>query len=330
MKNIGWIQTFSKKYGGTLYGEEVKKALQNSYTIEVFDMDAKFTNLNRYLKSVKSLSALMRIRGEKDLWIRDFYSCCTFSFDKTVGKNLVIIHHIDFSGFPLFSRPFLFLLEKIFFWRNLKKMDGIVVVSNYWKNFLEKKGYRNVFLVPNSINPDDFQFTKEEVEEFKQKHGLLGKPIIYLGNCQRIKGVIDAWKVLKNLDCHLVTAGRREVHLPALNLDLSRREHVLLLKASSIVLTMSRFKEGWCRTAHEAMLYATPVIGSGMGGMRELLESGNQVVCESFKDLRGYVERFLADDRLRQEIGRMGMQFAKKFTRESFENNWIQLVDKLI
>ena len=67
-------------------------------------------------------------------------------------------------------------------------------------------------------------------------------------------------------------------------------DYLKLLKASWVVLTMSKFKEGWCRTAHEAMLLKTPVIGSGTGGMRELLENGKQIVCPEFDNLREKVK----------------------------------------
>ena len=66
------------------------------------------------------------------------------------------------------------------------------------------------------------------------------------------------------------------INIPVVNLSLNYKEYLCLLKASSVVVTMSKFKEGWCLTAHEAMLCKTPVIGSGKGGMRELLEGGNK------------------------------------------------------
>ena len=37
---------------------------------------------------------------------------------------------------------------------------------------------------------------------------------------------------------------------------------------------MSEFKEGWCRVLHEAAIHSTPILGSGLGGMNELLEIG--------------------------------------------------------
>ena len=53
---------------------------------------------------------------------------------------------------------------------------------------------------------------------------------------------------------------------------------------------MSKFLEGWNRTAHEAMLCRTPVIGSGTGGMRELLLGGQQIICEDIKTLPEIVD----------------------------------------
>ena len=152
-----------------------------------------------------------------------------------------------------------------------------------------------------------------------------GKSILYLGNCQRIKGVVEAYDRLKDLDVYLVTSGRREVNIPALNLDLDYRDYLLLLKSSSLVITMSKFKEGWNRTAHEAMLCKTPVIGSGLGGMRELLEGGGQTICESFEDLNERVCYVLEHP----ELGEKGYEFAKQFTVKRFEEGWLNLIERV-
>ena len=57
---------------------------------------------------------------------------------------------------------------------------------------------------------------------------------------------------------------------------------------------MSKFKEGWCRTAHEAMLLKTPVIGSRpWAAMKELLDGGKQTVCQDFKNLEKEIEYLL-------------------------------------
>lgn len=89
----------------------------------------------------------------------------------------------------------------------------------------------------------------------------------------------------------------------------------------------SSFKEGWCRTAHEAMLCKTPVVGSGMGGMRELLEGRKQIICSVLSNLKEYVEYAMSDS----TIGKSGYSFASQeyFSLEFFKNKWVDLINAL-
>jgi glycosyltransferase involved in cell wall biosynthesis len=115
------------------------------------------------------------------------------------------------------------------------------------------------------------------------------------------------------------------VKISAPNLNLSYGEYLLLLKSSSVVITMSTFKEGWNRTAHEAMLCKTPVVGSGLGGMQELLDGGGQIICEDFSQLREKVLYVLDHP----EIGEKGYEFAKQFTIERFNEAWLNLIKNI-
>jgi len=244
-------------------------------------------------------------------------------FDKK-KKNIAIIHHLDYSQASLLIRIIYFFIKPIIL-RNFRKFDAIVVVSKYWKHYFESKGYKNVHLIYNAFNLDDFNFSDEEIKEFKQKYNLT-KPIIYLGNCQKSKGVVEAYEALKELNVHFITSGRQQVKIPALHLDLNYRDYLRLLKASDIVLTMSKFEEGFCRTTAEAMLCRTPVIGSGEGGMKELLAQGGQMICD-FNNLKETVELVLTHPE--GNIGEYGYEFAKDFTLERFEKDWINLIKKL-
>jgi len=115
------------------------------------------------------------------------------------------------------------------------------------------------------------------------------------------------------------------VNIPALNLNLDYHDYILLLKSSSVVITMSKFMEGWNRTAHEAMLCKTPVIGSGLGGMRELLEGGRQIICDDFEDLEEKVSHVLDHP----EMGEMGFEFVRQFTAKKFNEGWVSAVEKV-
>ena len=325
---IGWVEISKKRYGGIIYNEAARNALSKDFDVNLIVCEPKYFKNIRYLKIPESFFYLSKLKDKRDLWIRDFYSTITLPFDKTKGKNLVVVHHVDFSTFPLISRPIFYFLKKVFYY-NLKRVNGILTISEYWKNYFLKKGYKNVYKIYPAFNLVNFNISDEELLGFRKEFSLENKPIIYIGNCQKAKGVVESYEALKDLDVYLVTSGEQMVKTPALNLNLSYKNYLKLLKASSVVITMSKFKEGWCMTAHEAMLLKTPVVGSGLGGMRELLEGGKQIICQDFSFLREKVEYLLNHPEAREKMGQDGYQFAKEFTLEKFRESWLKLINNL-
>ncbi len=83
-------------------------------------------------------------------------------------------------------------------------------------------------------------------------------------------------------------------------------------------------------TTHEAMLCKTPVVGSGLGGMKELLEEGGQIRCADAKELKSKVEYLLNHAQEREKIGAMGYNYAKDFTLEKFKKEWLYVVNKVL
>ena len=328
MRDIGLFKIFSNRSGGNIYKDQVLSALSGNFNASYVSLEAGYFK-NRYFKAIESFIKLLFFKGEKDLWIRDFYSTIALNKKNTKGKNVSLVFHIDFSGNRLIPRMLLPLLEKVFFYRQLKRADAIVVISEYWKDYFLKKGFKNVYTIYCGFDLENFNISEKEVFDFKKKYGLEGKPIIYLGNCQRPKGVVDAYDALKDLPVHFITSGKETVKIPALNIDVDYKEYLLLLKASTVAIAMSKFQEGWCMTAHEAMLLQVPVIGSGKGGMKELLESGGQIMCQDFGDLKNNVEYLLNNPAERKRIGKMGYNYAKEFTLENFKKGWLDVIEKI-
>jgi len=317
---IGWIKTYNKLDGGDVYTGMVMDALSKKHEQEEIyvtnELRPKLWNRG------KQYFDLLKLRGSKDIWFRDIQSTITMPYDRTSGKNLLIFHHFDSSvrGYVTINK----VLSKLFY-RNIKKIGLIVVVSKYWRDHFTSKGHENVELIYNGFELNHFKFNNKDVANFKERYGLTEKPIVYIGMCQKSKGVIESYAQLKDLDVYLVTSGERRANIPSINLDLDYREYLLLLKASSVVVTMSKFKEGWCRTAHEAVLCKTPVIGSGLGGMGELLINTNQIICRDFRDLKKHVLEVLENP----EIDKKGYNYARKFTRDRFEKEWVALIDSM-
>ena len=234
--------------------------------------------------------------------------------------NIVVLHHMGNSNNWVYTRLEPFLIER------LRRADAVVVPAEYWRRYFQDRGFRNVHTIPNAFRIEEFQFEPDEIESFKRKYRLTRRPIVYLGDYRKSKGGPEAAEVLKHLDVHLVASGTNEAEDGLVRCSyLERREYLRLLRASSIVVTMSQFAEGWCRVAHEAMLCGTPVLGSGKGGMRELLEPGRQIICEDFEAVRQEAEALLGNDARRAEIGQAGVRYGSQFTFERFQAAWLQL-----
>jgi glycosyltransferase involved in cell wall biosynthesis len=329
MNTVGWIEVHRKPNGGVRYGDLAKQALSKEFAVDLIFPEAKIFRGIRLLRVPESLLRLLFVKGKRDVWVRDIFSVLSIGFDRTEGKNVVVIYHHDFSGFPFLVRPFFALFHRpLFFWR-LQKADAIVVISEFWRKYFVDRGYRRVIPISMGFDFREYDITEEEVRAFRQKYKLADKPIVYLGNCQKAKGVVEAYHALQEIDAHLVTSGTQRVRIAAQNFDVSWREYLCLLRASSVVVAMSKFKEGWCITAHEAMFMKTPVIGSGKGGMRELLEGGGQIICEDFSLLRESVTSLLNDGAAAEKLGEQGYQYAKQFPLERFEQTWLEAVKQI-
>lgn len=283
-KTIVKIDLNDKLYGGRIYENEIVNRLSSQFNFKrvfLLKYKCKILNLVRFI----GLYAYYRyffngylMLTNHTTWLAGYKS-----------KNLVIVHHIDTSTSNGFSGFFQKLCDKALI-SNKNRFHYVITVSSYWKNVLLNLGFLNPIVIYNSFDPSLYSFTQDDINEFKNKFDLNGKPIIYLGNSQRQKGVVESYSSLKDLNCYFVTSGIKDVELPVKHLVLGFRDYRVLLRASDVVICMSKLKEGWNRTAHEAMLCGTPVIGSGTGGMRELLEIGGGKVCGDFSDLRLFVE----------------------------------------
>ena len=210
--------------------------------------------------------------------------------------------------------------------RRLRDLDAVVTVSKFWADFLNSIGCHEVRVIYNAFDPEEFVFGKEEITYFLEKNNIPDdKPIVYIGYADPVKGVIDVFHALKDEEVTLVMTGpiTKEINIPVRWLHLNRKDYRLLLNACDVVVNMSKIEEGWSRVAHEALLCKTPVIGSGSGGMKELLEGSGQMVCTSISDLPDMVREVLSYKEIYAE---KGYNFAQGFTYEIFAREWRALL----
>lgn len=332
MMRIGWIRIDNSKdqykFGGSIYNERSRIILSKLGRLSIFPVATEVIKGKSYLQLPSLFKALIGLRGDQDVWVRDFYSAVSKLFDHTTGKSIVLIHHIDTTTLPRMLKIFFLFYEKMFYMA-LRRSDAIVVMSKYWRDHFLALGFRHVYTVYNPIDFEKMTITARDVEKFRKKYQLSHRPIIYLGNCRPYKGVVEAYEALKDLDVQFVTSGHRSVSLPVQNLVLEHKEQLILQKLSTIAIAMSLFKEGWSMTVHESMYMKTPVIGTGSGGMGELLRGGKQIQCRDFSQLKKHVVKLLNNSGLRKKIGNDGHRYAKQFTRKRFEKDWAKVIQEI-
>ena len=318
---IGWLGG-PGEYGAGIYNRMVQDVLSKHY--EVQNIYTKFSGALSYIDFL----SFNRKVNDYDIVIRGFHGVVSMIDDKS-PKNIAILQFVPMRR--RFKKFFVYSVDKIFY-RNLKKVDVIVTVSKFLQEKLTKMGFENVQVIYNAFDLKMFNFSDNDLYEFKIKFNLPDKPIIYIGTCRKEKGVVEVYNSLKDLDVFLISSGKKDVNVPTLNLSLKYIDNLRLLNLSEIVITMSKIPEAWNRTAHEAMLCKTPVIGSGLGGMQELLEGGRQIICRDFARLREIVENLMDDSKLRKKLGEKGYKFASnsKFTVHEFEKQWIKIIEELI
>ena len=113
------------------------------------------------------------------------------------------------------------------------------------------------------------------------------------------------------------TNNKLKVQLDCMKLNFNHKEYVTLLVVSDLLITMSKFLEGWNRTVYVAILVGTPVVGSGKGGMLELLEKSSQKVVTNFSDLNEIVSKVLNEESKNIEhtlifVSRLDLNYLRK------------------
>ena len=256
-----------------------------------------------------------------DVTVRGFLPGLALALRRPRGRQILLVHHLDHSAVP--HRSVSGGLESLFA-RALNRADRLVVVAEYWKRDLAPIAPRlPITVIPNGFDVDAYSVAADARAAFRSRHGFDPRPLIYLGNCQRAKGVVEAHEALRGAPYQLVTSGRREVPLPCPNLELDEADYRLLLASCDAAVALSRFREGWNRTAHEALLAGTPVVGGRVGGLGELLEGAGQILVEGPEGLACAVAAALER---REELAARGRDFARAFTLERFAAAWTALV----
>lgn len=205
----------------------------------------------------------------------------------------------------------------------------ICATSNSAADFLRNLGItRDIEILPNCLDTNVF---RPDIEtDLKEEMGLQGnKLILFVGRLHKEKGLkylIEAFKTIKNRcpKTKLILAGKGEerenlesriselgLHGDVVFLDyFPYKKMPELYNACDIVVLPSIF-EPFGMVLVEAMACGKPIVGSKVGGIKDIIEDGENGFLtqpRNTQQLAGKIEILLFNEDLRTKFGRKGRE----------------------
>jgi len=217
----------------------------------------------------------------------------------------------------------------------LRYVDKIFAVSNALKNALNQNNIKNIQVIHNGIDVDQWQFNKSDVDKFKNKFNLNNKKIIlYGGRLGALKGgqqVVETMqKVCQQIpDAVLLVIGKKDNYAlemlalaEKLNINITITDWILSneLKAaywsSNLIIVPSMYLDPFPTVNLEAMACHKPVIGTCFGGTSEIVENnktGYIVNPNNTKLMAEKIIYLLKNPQLAEKFGEAGYNRIKKY-----------------
>lgn len=324
--------TINRHDGAAQYDFEIHNALRkqsNDYSFEIEDVN-KHVSLPRFLALIIFWIRAQYMFFFKHIDIAIVSPSMMFILPKRISI-ISISHHYDPSVF----RGLKFIYVKLYHWLFIcqrSRVNLVVTPSKYWRSYYKEKGFKNVVTIFNGFDVEsmDRAIFKLDSSTVLKKLNLVSKEYFHLGSYGIAKGQKKVFKHLKHLGFPMVLTssskytpknGIKDLKLINANFE----EYNILLKNAKAVICMSEFKEGWCRVLHEAAIHGTPILGSGLGGMKELLEIGgfsNTTIDTLHNDLNIRTKK--------DSLSRNTINLYREFTLEKFHMSWRNCVNELL
>ncbi|MFH1841341.1 MAG: glycosyltransferase family 4 protein [Candidatus Nealsonbacteria bacterium] len=220
-----------------------------------------------------------------------------------------------------------------------RKASRCIAASNYIaKEYFEKIGVKNIEIIPNGIDLKRFENLNRE--ENRKKLGLKDEFLIMtVARLEKVKGIdylIGAMK--ENINCKLfiIGEGSERSNLENLVEKLNLKDKVKFIGqisnekipeylAAADCFVLSSLKEGFGIVILEAMAAGVPVIGTGVGGILDMVKdgiSGLIIEKENSQSISRAVSRIISDKSFAQKLVSQAKESLKKY-------NWQNITERV-
>lgn len=324
------MMDFLKKRGHKVYLYPLKEVKWLPVILLILSRIIKPTLGGRFKKWLKEIEPDMII--VQGIYLPEARQLAYF---KKQHWNTILIQH----GFPdsFWARPVVWLYLLIVGKRSFRKMDRIITVSDHTYNkilpFVEKS---KITIIPLGIDFEKFYpLAKEENNKIRENFKINGSLILGVGRFTFLKNfrtLIKAIKLIPDANLFLVGGGHQgkklRILVKWLGLEnrvrfftfLSRQQLMEFYNIADITVLPS-LAEGLGLVLIESLACGTPVIGSKLEGITEIIEEGkNGLFLENFydeKELAGHINKLLKNKKICRQMGQYGIESVKnKFDKD--------------
>jgi glycogen(starch) synthase len=184
----------------------------------------------------------------------------------------------------------------------LRKARLVICVSNALADVVRGLGVDHVRVIPNGV----------EIPPFVREPAAPPE-VLFAGRLSREKGILELVEAARGMRLVVAGDGPLRAQVPGALGFVPHRELGELYERAAVVACPSH-REGFNVVCAEAMAYGRPVVAGGVGGLLDLVVDGETGLLVPPRDvgaLRGALERLLADEELRKELGAAGRERAR-------------------
>jgi PEP-CTERM/exosortase A-associated glycosyltransferase len=284
-----------------------------------------------------ALNGLAAARAARQLGLPCLYEVRYYEEDAAVDR-----------GKLRFNSP-LYRLSRGLEWEALRRADRVVTICEALREDLIARGLpgHKLFQAPNGVDTQTFT-PREPAQELLTRYGLQGQTVLgFIGSFYLYEGLeilLEAFLQLLNqrADVKLLLAGEGEVET-SLRQRIPSNQQAHIIFAGKIphtqiqdfysvmdVLVYPRVRSRLTELTTplkplEAMSMQRAVIGSNLGGLRELVhdgETGWLVEPENVEALTACMARLVANPHERQALAQRAREFVVR------ERDWVRIVER--
>jgi len=244
------------------------------------------------------------------------------------------IHKCNNNYLASFSYSLRSFFTRLF--KYYKSIDAFIVLSNFQKDILVQNGIKNnIHIIPNSIQDNNFK-----VINFEKK--IQKKYIGYVGRLSLEKGIFDfinIAKLLPNYEFRIAGGNLNDINKELIPNNLffegylNNFELNNFYKNAKIILVPSKCLETFGLSVIEAFANRTPVIGSNIAGIKDIIEHGKNGYLVDAGDIESMkkhiIDLFQNDHKYNEMTENAFNTFITKYSSEIYYERMMFAISKI-